>query len=334
MKYIISTHRFNACLNASFHQGFFEIIDIDTLDTSLMQVSDVLQTVVSEFATDFFVHGDSSLQAVKVNMTDRTIKVQAKSVGNTTKSGVESLDRSELSLEVLAGLEGLEVVVSVLEVVELDVSGVNEGSVLQRISHRVLGSQGTIDVAVSFEVTDDFLSDIQITELLNVGLGGEVLDDGELFSEGFLGGIDGFEVFQEVDGVQVTQTSSNVLSVNLVIGSAISSPRAFFAIGSSGGVDLGVSGEEVLKHGARFAGLDVDDHLLVHLVVAHVGQGLDEVISIEISAGEGNEADSTVISKVDEDVVFSSALEDSVATNSLGISLKDSQEVFGGDILL
>jgi hypothetical protein len=245
---------------------------------------------------------------------------------------IESLDGAEFSIEGLFGLRRLESRVLVLEVVELDISRVNEGG-LVTLGSTDHGSSG--GVVVGFEVTDDFLSDVQITELLNVGLSGEVLDDFELLLKGFNAGVNGFEVFQEVNGVQITQARSNALSQDSVLRSAVSGPRAFFTIGSSGGIDVDIGREEVFEHGARFTGFDVENHLLVHLVVVHKVQGLDEVIGIKVIrvARESNETSGTVISKVDKDVVFSGTLEDFLATSSLGISLKDGQEVLGGDIL-
>jgi hypothetical protein len=243
------------------------------------------------------------------------------------------LDGINFSKEVLLRLSGLEVLVSVLEVSELNISGVNKTDRLVGIFN-FLGDISTVNIAVSFEISNDFLINGQISVLLNVRLGGQVLDDVELVQKSFLGGVNRFEVFQEVDGVQITQARSDVLSINFVIRSAVSSPRAFLAISGSGGINVDVGREEVVEHRAGFAGFNIDDHLLVHLVVVHENQGFIKVLGIEIFRGEGNEARCAVISEVNEDVVISSALEDSVATNRGGIALEDGQEVFGGDILL
>jgi len=257
-------------------------------------------------------------------------EVQAESGGESLEVGIESFDGAEFSIEGFLGLRRLELRVLVLEVVELDVSGVNEGRLVSLGDTN--GSSG--GVVVGFEVTDDFFSDVQITELLNVGSGGEVLDDFELFSEGFNAGVNRFEVFQEVHRVQITQARSDALAQDSVLRSTISGPRAFFTIGSSGSIDVNIFREEFFEHGAGFTGFNIENHFLVHLVVVHEVQGLDEVVSIEVirASREGNETNGTVISKVDKDVVFSSALEDLLATSSLGIALEDGQEVLGGDI--
>jgi len=65
-----------------------------------VEISDVLQTVISESSADFFVHGDSSLQAVEVNVTNSSIDVQAKSGGKSNEDAVESLDGIKFSSEV------------------------------------------------------------------------------------------------------------------------------------------------------------------------------------------------------------------------------------------
>jgi hypothetical protein len=298
-----------------------------------VEISDVLQTVISESSTDFFVHRNSSLQAVEVNVANRFIDVQSKSGGKSNENAVESLDGIKLSSEFFVSLSGLEVFVFALEVSELNISGVNKTDVLVGVFN-LLGNISLVNIAVSFEVSNDFGINFQISVLLDVRLGGQVLDDVELFQKGFLGGVNRFEVFQEVDGVQITQARSDVLSVNLVIRSAVSSPRAFLTISGGGGINVDVGREEVVEHGAGFAGFNIDDHFLVHVVVMHENQSIIEILSIKIGGGEGDETSGTVISEIDEDVVFSSALEDSVATNLGGIALEDGQEVFGGDFLL
>jgi len=324
-------HTFHSLLNsidlsASFHQSFFEIIDIDTLDAREVQVSDVLKTVVRELTADFFVHGNSGLQASEVDVAKGFRNVQVEVGGESFEVVVESFDGFEFTSKGGEGFFRSEVGVLVLEIVELDHSGVNEGRVLASSVFRDSLS------LVSLEVSDNFFSNLQITVLLDVGLGGCLQDDVELFLEGFLGGVNGFEVFQEVDRVQITQARSDGLGVDTIVGGAVSGPRAFFTIGSSGGVDLDVVSEEVFEHGARFAGFDVNDHFTVLLVVAHVLQSSNEVIGIEVFGGESNKTSGTVIREVDEDVVVLGALEDLLALGGSGISFEDGQEVGGGDI--
>ena len=91
-------------------------------------------------------------------------------------------------------------------------------------------------------------------------------------------------------------------------------------------------GWEVGEHGARFASFHVEDKLLVHLIGVHGLEGTEELISIEIVINDGNETSTSVISEVNENVVFGSALKDFLSASGLGVTGEDSKEVLGVDI--
>lgn len=80
--------------------------------------------------------------------------------------------------------------------------------------------------------------------------------------------------------------------------------------------------------------LEVKNHLFVLLGCGHLLEGCKQVLGIEFSVGETNQARCSMVSEVDEHVVISSRLEDSSSSLSLDgsfIAFEDGQEVFGGD---
>jgi len=103
-------------------------------------------------------------------------------------------------------------------------------------------------------------------------------------------------------------------------------------VGSRNGINVEVILEDVLEHGSRLTSLDVDGHLLVHLVLVHELEGLMELIGVKVSTGwHSNESWGTVVSEVEEDLGVLVGLKD-WSTSSGGISLKNVDNVGSGGL--
>ena len=80
-------------------------------------------------------------------------------------------------------------------------------------------------------------------------------------------------------------------------------------ISTGEGVDVETRGE-VDEHGARVAGLEVEDEVLVHVLVVHFLDGGDELRLLEVVINDDADTWTTVIHVVDEDVILLGGLED------------------------
>mmetsp|Transcript_17551 Transcript_17551/g.29617 ORF Transcript_17551/g.29617 Transcript_17551/m.29617 type:complete len:380 (+) Transcript_17551:298-1437(+) len=236
----------------------------------------------------------------------------------------------------------------VVEEVELDVSGVDGERVLSLnlplvqveglLNHLLTGGSEDVPeiglglLEAGLEVSDDLVGPVELSPLENVGLVGQLLNVIVLVLKSLDVHLGLLGILKPVDGEEVSEAGSDRLSVDLVIGGAVSSPGALLGVGGGHSVDVEVVLEDVLEHGAGLAGLDVDDHLLVHLVGVHVLEGLVQLVSVEVSSGgHGNESGGSVVSEVEEDLGVLVGVEH-LSSSSLGVSLENSEDVGGGNI--
>lgn len=92
-------------------------------------------------------------------------------------------------------------------------------------------------------ITDSFTGESEVTPLHNLGLGGQILNNSVLSLEGVVRKISvSISVFQPVDGEQITQAGTDVLTIDDGIRTAISSPGGLIGTGSRDSVDVEVSG--------------------------------------------------------------------------------------------
>mgnify|MGYP000397715828 CR=1 FL=1 len=141
----------------------------------------------------------------------------------------------------------------------------------------------------------------------------------------------GVGVFHPVDGVQVTEAAVEGLAVDHVVGRAVSTPARLLSVGCGGREDIDVGGEQALEHRSRLARLHVEHELLVHLVVVHGLEPVVEVLGVEeVTVGELDDASTSVVDEVDEDLVVGATLED-LAAGLFGVASDDVKEELGGD---
>mmetsp|Transcript_39155 Transcript_39155/g.100292 ORF Transcript_39155/g.100292 Transcript_39155/m.100292 type:complete len:339 (-) Transcript_39155:310-1326(-) len=143
-------------------------------------------------------------------------------------------------------------------------------------------------------------------------------------------------VFHPVVGKAITEVGAEVVIV-------IACVRALMGVGSSHGVDVHISWEDAGKHRARFACFDVDGHLVVLVCGVHALQSVHEVLGAqrlrddEVVVGEGDEARSTVIGKVQKDVVVCCRVDHSAGAHTLhtiSVTAQDIEQVLWLDITL
>ena len=116
---------------------------------------------------------------------------------------------------------------------------------------------------------------------------------------------------------------------------AVGAPRGLVRIGGGGGVDVDVLWQ-VLEHRARLARLEVEDELLVHGRVAHLLQGVNQLLGVHHRAREADDAHAAVVDKVDEDARVGAALEHlarSHAVDAMRVAGEHSHKVVGGHVV-
>merc|ERR1719361_1097949 len=142
-----------------------------------------------------------------------------------------------------------------------------------------LGKGGAVVVG-SFESTNELRLDAQVTEFLNGGFGSLGLDGLVLSQKSFSAGVVGLSVLHPVDGEQVTEAGADVGAIDVGVGATVGSPGAEGGVGGSHGEDV-LGCVEIGEHGARLAGLKVEDELLEHAGVLHRLKGAVELISVD-----------------------------------------------------
>ena len=78
--------------------------------------------------------------------------------------------------------------------------------------------------------------------------------------------------------------------------------------------------------------LKIENNLVVIFQLSHFGKSGYKIFSIESFGWEGDQSDSSMISKIDEDIVLASWLKNLLSFSCSAISLEDSQKVLWGDI--
>jgi len=187
-------------------------------------------------------------------------------------------------------------------------------------------------ISTRLEISEWLGIEGELTELKNMRFGGELLDSLILVQKGLSAHLGFVGIFHPVDGEEITKARVDGFTIDLVVWRAVGTPRRFFGVGSSDGVDVQVVLENVLEHGSRLASLDVDDHFFVHLVLVHEFEGFMELIGVKVSTGwHSNETWGTVVSKVEENLGVFVRFEN-WSIGGGGITLKDVDDVGGGSL--
>ena len=140
-----------------------------------------------------------------------------------------------------------------------------------------------VHVLARLEVANWLIGPGKLTPLEDVGLGGLLLDSIVLFLKGLDLHVGSIGIFKPVDREEISETGSDGFAVDLIVWGAVSTPGALLGVGSCDSVDIKIILKNVLKHGSRLTSLNVNNHLLVHLVLVHELQSFVEFIGIEIS---------------------------------------------------
>ena len=84
---------------------------------------------------------------------------------------------------------------------------------------------------------------------------------------------------------------------------------------------------EVQEHGARVASLNVQDELLVHLLLVHRVDGIEQILAVEVTARKSQNIGTTVVGEEEEHVILLSRLQN-LASSAL-VSSQNLDQVRG-----
>ena len=208
---------------------------------------------------------------------------------------VEHLSHHDLLIELVHGVLVHLGSVLVDQVVELDVSGVDIVSSLDR------GGLGLLALRRKHPLVEEVIGDTEGTELEWVGEVNLSEHDLVLGSEGLSLDVE-VSIFHPNNRVKVSEAGSEVDSSDGGIVTTVGSPRGLSGVGGGGGIDVD-SGRKTGEHGSGLTSLEVVDKSAVHLVLVHVSDGGEEVVGVEVGIWEGDETWSSVVGEVEEDLI-------------------------------
>jgi len=171
------------------------------------------------------------------------------------------------------------------------------------------------------EVCQELLVDGLVAELSHMAFAGQLLHFSELSFERLFGDVFSVGVLHPVHAEQVTETHLHLFSHDhgLFLGEyaargAVRAPGRLAVVGGSHRVDVDVSGQYLVEHAAALAGLQLEHQLLVHVLLVHGLQCLDEDVGRQRLVWKRDDAHSAVVRKVHEHVVRCRALQDRLAS--------------------
>ena len=179
----------------------------------------------------FLELGNSSLEAFMIDISGCVdllagIIEEGKSIGlgDLEEFDIEIFSGDLFLLELDQVLVGGVSVVFVLQIEELDVSGVDRVIASLYFLLSVRSIEVLSGDAGSSEITSSFSGEDLVTPFEDVAQVGELLNGEELLMEGFSADVLGISVFHPVDGVKVSQAGSDGGAVDDIIGRAVGSP--------------------------------------------------------------------------------------------------------------
>mmetsp|Transcript_125489 Transcript_125489/g.354995 ORF Transcript_125489/g.354995 Transcript_125489/m.354995 type:complete len:394 (+) Transcript_125489:246-1427(+) len=264
------------------------------------------------------------VQATPPQLTGAALETAADPVSNAPKQLIVGLPRGDHGLQLLGGPLLLGGAARVLVL-----AARHHQRDLPDIHSARVGSPGGLCPATlraELEVPERLELEGHVAEGGDVALVGSQCHALHLGADALCRGRAKVAVFHPRDGKQVPQACFQRLSANCVVGGAVVPPRGLPRVGGGDREDLLV-GREAGEHRAALARLHVEEQLLVHVPLLHLPERLRQLPAVQLRAvGECDDANATVVDKIQEYTVLSCAPEHLPARGHAGLIPRDDAE--------
>lgn len=200
---------------------------------------------------------------------------------------------SQLLLQGLVSIFAAVTLLFLLQVVHLDVTGADDRLAP---SWLLCCLESLLDefASIALKVGNWLTSETVVAEAHDRGVAC-ALDHGlSLHIESLSVRVVRLSVFHPVDREEVTEARADLDTVDSVFRRAVSRVRWLCSIRSGKSVDVLVFAK-LWEHGARLAGLDVENHLAVQVILLHVVDCLLKSVCVQVFTREGNQAWSAMV---------------------------------------